>query len=202
MIKKLAQKIYDFMSRHIHIDAELEDVYRYGIEITISSVLNILLVMAASVLLGNPLSGLSYLVSLILLKSFCGGYHANSYFKCNSLMVMFYIISFLGAKLLAYWNLTDFRLMSILLMLAFLPIYAYAPVKNKHKPLSERKAKRCRVLSIIIYIFLSLLGLLLTSYGLLYGTIIIITLIEISAMIIVEILMQRRRNDENSGKDS
>ena len=202
MIKKLAQKIYDFMSRHIHIDAELEDVYRYGIEITISSVLNILLVMAASVLLGNPLSGLSYLVSLILLKSFCGGYHANSYFKCNSLMVIFYIISFLGAKLLAYWNLTDFRLMSILLMLAFLPIYAYAPVKNKHKPLSERKAKRCRVLSIIIYIFLSLWGLLLTSYGLLYGTIIIITLIEISAMIIVEILIQRRRNDENSGKDS
>lgn len=200
MIKKLSQIIYNFMSKHISVDEELEDVYRYGIEITLSSILNIFLVMSVSVLLGNPLTGLSYLGSLILLKSFCGGYHANSYFKCNSLMVIFYIISYIGANLLAYYNLTDFRLMSILLMLAFLPIYAYAPVKNKHKPLSERKAKRCRVLSIIIYILLSLLGLFLNTYGLLYGSIIIITLIEISVMILVEILIQRRHSDENSGK--
>ena len=193
MIEKLAQKIYAYMSRHTSIDTDLEDVYKYGIETPISSALNISLVMVISVLLKSPLSGISHLCCLLLLRSFCGGYHADSYLKCNSLMVIFFVISYIGGELLLYFNLTDFQLMSVFLMLAFLPIYAFAPVKNKHKPLTERKAKKCRVLSIIIYIVLSLLGLYLTFFDFLYGLIIIITLIEISASVLIEILIQRRK---------
>lgn len=202
MIKQISKHIYNFMARHIKVDQKHEDVYKYGIEITVSNVLNICLVMLAAVLLKSPLSGVCHLVCLILLRSFCGGYHANSYFKCNSLMVIFFIISYFGGKLLVYFNLTSFQLMAILLMLAFLPIYAFAPVKNKHKPLSERKAKKCRILSITVYIILSLLGLYLTFFGYLYGSIIIVTLIEISGAVLVEIYMQRRHSNENTGDGS
>lgn len=196
MIEKSAQKIYTYMSKHIDVDPELEDVYKYGIEITISSALNILLVMAISVILNSPLSGICHLCCLFLLRSFSGGYHADSYFKCNSLMVIFFVLSYIVGQLLFYFDLTDFHLMSSLLMLAFLPINAFAPVKNKHKPLTERKAKKCRILSIIIYIVLSLLGLYLTFFGYLYGAIIIITLIEISGAVLFEILRQRRKGNE------
>ncbi len=196
MIEQLAQKIYVYMSRHTKVDTELADIYKYGIEITISSALNILLVMAISVILKSPLSGISHLCCLFLLRSFCGGYHADSYLKCNSLMVIFFVISYIGGRLLVYFGLTDFQLTSAVLMLAFLPIYAFAPVKNKHKPLTERKAKKCRMLSIIIYIVLSLLGLYLTFFGYLYGSIIIITLIEISGSVLFEILRQRRNGNE------
>lgn len=199
MIKRIAKRIYNFMSRHINADPELKDVYTYGIEITISTALNVCLVMLAAVLLRSPLSGLCHLGCIIILRSFCGGYHANSYFKCNCLMVIFFIISYFGGKLLMYFNLTNIKLLSILLMLAFLPIYAFAPVKNKHKVLSESKAKMCRILSIIIYIILSLLGLYLSYFGYLYGSIIIVTLIIISGSVLVEIYLQRRRNNENTG---
>ncbi len=196
MIEKLAQKIYAYMSRHIKVDPELEDVYKYGIEITISTSLNICLVMVISILLKSPLSGISHLGCLLLLRSFCGGYHADSYLKCNSLMVIFFVISYIGGRLLVYFSLTDFQLTAAFLMLGFLPIYAFAPVKNKHKPLTERKAKKCRILSIIIYIILSLLGLSLTFFGYLYGSIIIITLIEISGSVLFEIFRQRRNGNE------
>ncbi len=199
MIKRIAKRIYNFMSRHINADPELKDVYTYGIEITISTALNVCLVMLTAVLLRGPLSGLCHLGCIIILRSFCGGYHANSYFKCNCLMVIFFIISYFGGKLLMYFNLTNIKLLSILLMLAFLPIYAFAPVKNKHKVLSESKAKMCRILSIIIYIILSLLGLYLSYFGYLYGSIIIVTLIIISGSVLVEIYLQRRRNNENTG---
>lgn len=198
MIAQLAQRIYSYMSRHIKVDEELADVYKYGIEISISSALNIILVMTVSFILKSPLSGISHLICLILLRSFCGGYHANSYLKCNSLMVIFFVISYIGGRLLVYFNWTDFQLTAAVLMLAFLPIYAFAPVKNKHKPLTERKAKRCRILSIIIYIVLSLLGLYLTFFGYLYGSVIIITLIEISGSVLFEIFIQRRSGNENS----
>ena len=196
MIEKAAQRIYLYMSRHIEVDEELADVYKYGIEITISSALNILLVMAISVILKSPLSGVCHLCCLFSLRSFCGGYHADSYLKCNSLMVFFFALSYAAAKLLIYYNLTDIHFMSPLLMLAFLPIYAFAPVKNKHKLLTERNAKKCRIMSIIIYIVLSLLGLSLAFFGYLYGSIIIITLIEISGSVLFEILRQRRKGNE------
>lgn len=199
MINRIAKRIYNFMSRHIKADPELKDVYTYGIEITISTALNVCLVMLAAVLLRSPLSGVCHLGCIIILRSFCGGYHANSYFKCNCLMLIFFIISYFSGKLMMYFNLTNIKLLSILLMLAFLPIYAFAPVKNKHKVLSESKAKMCRILSIIIYIILCLLGLYLSYFGYLYGSIIIVTLIEISGSILFEIYMQRRRNDENKG---
>lgn len=202
MIKQISNHIYNFMSRHIKIKPELKDVYIYGIEITISTLLNVCLVMLAAVLLKSPLSGVCHLVCIVILRSFCGGYHARSYFKCNCLMIIFFVISFLSGKLLVYFNLTDFKLLSIFLMLAFLPIYAFAPVKNKHKILSESKVKKCRVLSIIIYIVLSLLGLCLSYFGFLYGSIIIVTLIEISGSVLFEIYMQRRRKDENTRNGS
>lgn len=202
MIKQISKKIYNFMSRYINVEPELKDVYIYGIEITISTTLNVCLVMIAAVLLKSPLSGVCHLICIIILRSFCGGYHANSYFKCNCLMVIFFVISYFGGKLLVFFNLTNFKLLSIFLMLAFLPIYVFAPVKNKHKILSESKVKKCRILSIIIYIFLSLSGLYLSYFGFLYGSIIVVTLIEISGSILVEIFIQRRHNDENSGNGS
>lgn len=199
MIKRISNKIYNFMSQHIKVEPELRDVYIYGIEITVSTALNVCLVMLAALLLKSPLSGVCHLGCIITLRSFCGGYHATSYFKCNCLMVLFFVISYFSGKLLVYFNITDVKLLSIFLMLAFLPIYAFAPVKNKHKILSESKAKKCRILSIIIYLALSLSGLYLSYFGYLYGSIIIVTLIEISGSVLVEIYMQRRRNDENTG---
>lgn len=202
MIKQISRYIYNFMSRHIKVESELRDIYIYGIEITVSTALNVCLVMLAAVLLRSPLSGVCHLSCTIILRSFCGGYHANSYFKCNCLMIILFVISYFGGKLLVYFNLTNFKLLSIFLMLAFLPIYAFSPVKNKHKRLSESKVKRCRILSIIIYIILSLLGLYLSYFGYLYGSIIIVTLIEISGSVLVEIYLQRRHNDENTGNGS
>lgn len=202
MIKQISQHIYNYMSKHTKAKPELKDVYIYGIEITISTALNVFLLMSAAFLFQSPLSGVCHLGFLIILRTFCGGYHAKSYFKCNCLMVIFFAVSFFGSKLLVYFNLTNFKLLSIFLMLAFLPIYAFAPVKNKHKVLSESKAKKCRILSIIIYIILSLLGLYLSYFGFLYGSIIIVTLIETSGSVLVEIYMQRRHNDENTGNGS
>jgi len=202
LIEIIAKKIYNYMFLRTEIDPELEDAYRYGIEITISSALNILLVMAISCVLGNPLSGFCFLTCIILLRSFCGGYHANSYVKCNSTMVILFIISYFVWELFTYYKLTDFGLMSALLMLGFLPIYAFAPVENKRKPLSRRKIRKCRVLSISMYILLSLLGLFFISYGVLYGSIIIIALLEVSVLILVEICIQRRCNNEISENDS
>lgn len=92
--------------------------------------------------------------------------------------------------------------MSSILMLGFIPVYAFSPVKNKHKELSEKKAKKCRIISFVLYIAMSLIGLYLISINSLYGSIIIVTLMEISVMILYEIYQQRRKKNEAQGNGS
>lgn len=199
MIEKISKKLVSFIGSYITIDSELADIYQYGIEISISTALNILLTMIISFALGDPLCGVVFLVCIALIRSYCGGYHADSYFKCNCMMIVLFSAAYGIGKLILYFNITDFHIMASVLMLGFIPIYAFSPVKNKHKELSEQKAKKCRIISFVLYIAMSLIGLYLISINSLYGSIIIVTLIEVSVAILVEKYRQRRNENEAQG---
>lgn len=75
-----------------------------------------------------------------------------------------------------------------------LPIIIFAPAKNPHKELTPKKAKKFRVISITIYICLSILALAAILFEILYGTLIIVTLTTVSVMVLIEIFMQRGGN--------
>lgn len=193
MIEKISKKMLSFVALYVPMDENTAEVYQYGIEISISTVLNILITMMLAFAIVEPLSGIIFLTCMVLVRSYSGGYHAKNYFKCNCTMVVMFFITFCISKILIHFNLAEFHIMSSVLMLAFLPLYAFSPVKNKHKPLSEKKAKKCRIVSIILYILIGLIGLYLVLVSPLYGSKIIITLIEVSVMIIFEIYLQRRK---------
>lgn len=202
MIEKISKKILSFVAVYVSMDDDTAEVYQYGIEISLSTALNIVITMIIAFAFGSPLCGIIFLTCMILIRSYSGGYHAESYFKCNCTMIMAFSIAFFTSKFLFHFNLTEFHIMASALMLAFIPIYAFSPVKNEHKPLSESKAKKCRMVSIILFIFTSLVGLFLVTIGSLYGSMIIITLIEVSVMILLEIHQQRREHNEAQRNDS
>lgn len=199
MIEKVSTRLLNFVGSHITIDDELADVYKYGIEISISTALNILLTMIIAFALGDPLCGIVFLSCMILIRSYCGGYHANTYFKCNCMMIILFSAAYGIGKLILYFEIAEFHIMSSVLMLGFIPVYAFSPVKNIHKELSEKKVKKCRIISFVLYITMSLIGLYLISINLVYGSIIIVTLVEVSVAILVEIYRQRRNENEAQG---
>ena len=92
--------------------------------------------------------------------------------------------------------------MILVLTLGFIPIFAFSPVRNKHKELTEEKYTRCRVISFILYITIGMMGLFLISVCPFYGSIIIVTLTEVSVMILIEIFRQRRKKDEGERSNS
>lgn len=202
MIEKTAVKIVDFISDYVPMDEDLTEIYKYGVEISISSALNILITMIISLILGDPLSGVVFQICFCSIRSYCGGYHADSYFKCNCTMVILFAITYSVSKVLVYFDIAEFHIMSYVLLLSFIPVYAFSPVKNKYKPLSEKKAKKCRIISFIMYIIMGLIGLVLVSFKSIYGSILIITLVEVAVLIIIEIYRQGRKNNEGQGENS
>lgn len=196
MIKRLADILTKFICSHINAPPEMADVYRYGFEITISSILNIILVLCCGIIMDDVLASVVYLFVFILIRIFTGGYHATSYLRCNIVMVVSFLLTYALYRVLIGLN-TDIRILEAILLANGLPIIIFAPVKNPHKELTPKKAKKFRVISIVIYICLSALALAAILFEIQYGTLIIVTLTTVSVMIIVEIFMQRRGYHES-----
>ena len=192
----ISSKILSFISKFIEITPETRYAYQYGIEITISSIFNIFLVLLCSIALGNVLSGIIYLFIFIFLRSFTGGYHATTYLRCNIIMVFTFIITFISYKIITYYAFPLFVCETIALV-NLIPIIIYAPVPNKHKPLTGTKKKHSYKLSLLIASILSMIGLILYNLEIPIGAMIIITVTMVSVLIIVEIFMQRRGYHES-----
>ena len=152
MIHKISSKVTSiFLSEHTEYPHE---VYTYGIEIILSSLLGFLLVSIISLLFGNIWEGIIYITVLSLVRIFAGGYHANTYLKCNIITVASFCISLVIHKL--YINYLIIYNPAILLCLAifvFTVLYLYSPIDNENKPIAEKDKLKYKTISIIITFF-------------------------------------------------
>lgn len=192
MIKIIANWILNFVCKNCDISTDLREVYQYGIEITISSIFNILLIIATSLLFRDFLSGMIFLLCFISLRTYSGGYNATTYLRCNVVFLITYILVEISHIFLSHYFLSNIRFSEVLLLIFFLPVLIYAPVHNKHKKLDEKKKHKNKILSVIIYIILAVIALLLHSCKSSYGMTMVMTLAAVSTMILIEIFMQRR----------
>lgn len=197
MIKTISAKILTFILKNSDIDEKISEIYQYGIEITLSSILNITLIILCSLIIGDIILGCVFLICFIALRSYSGGYHADTYFKCNVIFTLsfFFVVGF--SRSLFFFFGYDFWIYGGITGLAFIPLLLFSPVQNIHKLLSSDQKRCCRKKSIAIFSLLTLLGFLLIICENYYGLIIIITDVIVSAMILIEIFMQRRKDHEN-----
>ena len=85
MISHISEQMLQYLlkSRVINDSDEEKEYYRYGIEITISSLLNIILIIGIGIIFRNVFESIIFLSFFMLIRQFTGGYHADTYFKCN-----------------------------------------------------------------------------------------------------------------------
>lgn len=83
MINRLSTLISDQFVKHNIIPKDAKDVYTYGVEITISSIIGFLITLAIGLLFDSLINAMIFYVIFISLRSMTGGYHAKTYLKCN-----------------------------------------------------------------------------------------------------------------------
>lgn len=188
MIVKLSKLITGILLNQKSISEKDIDIYQYGIEITISSLLNIALIVIVSLITNSLFSGLIFLSTFILLRQFTGGYHAESYFKCNTVLVSTYILVLLLSRLIYL----EFRAGCIILLLGVLVVIFFTPVYNAHKELSRSEYRKSKKISIILYLLFSVASIITFQFNQYYGRVFIFTLGSILMLIIIEIFLQRR----------
>lgn len=191
MIAELSNCIIKSVSKSIDIDPEFYDYYKYGIEITISSIINISLILLFGLIIGSFLSAVCFLLCVIPLRQFCGGYHASTYFRCNSTFLLAFLIDYLIARILALVNI-PLNILETISLISVIPIILYAPVPNVHKSKNQVRDKKCHVISVILGVVISIISLLFFEANLFVSSLIITSQATVSILIILEIILQRR----------
>ena len=140
MLQKCANSLTNLLYNRCALPSERRAVYQYGFELTLSTTASMVSIVIVSVLLGSPLSSVLFLLFFVTLRLFAGGYHAETYRRCflttNSTFLTVYFLSFV---------LSRFRqpmLFLVLLLLSGAVIWALAPIRNKHHPLSEKTYRK------------------------------------------------------------
>ena len=146
MIKKLTNHILSYLisSNAIDDNEETKDYYRYGIEITISSLINILLIIIIGIVSGNALESIVFLACFIPLRQFTGGFHAKTYFLCNLSFAVSFIILLIVYKFTNQY-VTSY-IVFLIIIFSCIIFFSECPVENKNKVITEEKKKIHKVI--------------------------------------------------------
>lgn len=190
MIEKAAVKIVDYLVEKNSIEKNNIPFYRYGIEITISFLLNVFWIMLISLVFGNMFEGIVFLFVFISLRHFTGGYHAKSYFSCNlKFSICYVILEFLFHLTYSIIPLS-IMITTILFCLAIFSLEC--PIENSNKPLKNNEKKRFKVLGLALAMLYSGGAIFLYVYYSIYSIFIIYTILLVAILVLVATIQEMK----------
>ncbi|OUP74625.1 hypothetical protein B5F08_11910 [Anaeromassilibacillus sp. An172] len=164
----LSQSIADFLLCQKIINKKEKEIYIYGIQLFLSSIVNLLICITISLLLDELANGILFFVLFSSLRRFTGGFHCKTFIMCNivfSMIVTFVLLvnRFVGNIFgeLVFFIATVF--------FCFMCIWLFSPVYNKNKKLTNIEIKKFKIISIVVYmihIFFYFLILIIFNYRL------------------------------------
>lgn len=189
MLNKMAVKITDKLVLKKIVSDDMADIYIYGFELLISFFFSTIGILIIGIILGRFLQTLMFLATFILLRSFTGGYHANTYAVCS---------------------IVTFSLFGIVLLLAefvFVPLYLYpilgligtiimvwqVPIEHPNKKLSNDQKRKYKVISLVLFLMFIAAGWLFCYFGSLLGAIVFYTLIADIMLLFFKSRKERRK---------
>lgn len=194
MVRLLSSKLADFLIRNKIVEADDKEIYVYGYEILISSLIGIVSVLLLGFLFNLFLESIIFLVVFILIRQSCGGYHANSYIKCiSSFLFIFVLIIFSLNVFLQYYSYYIWLVLAIICMSVMMYL---SPMENTNKPLTKETKNRNRKISIAFSLIVVILAAILCELDTKKSLLMMLTLTSICLLMMYEYLKGGANNEE------
>lgn len=164
---------------------------RYGIEITISSLFNVLLIIIIGLLFGLVIDSIVFLVIFINMRRYTGGYHASTYLRCNTtLCISFTALCFIMKAII----ISDYYLVLFLTVLihilSFCIIVIFSPLENENKPLTDNLKRINHIKSIVFSVTAAIVNLILLSFHIIRSVMIALTVLLVAILMIIKIVKE------------
>lgn len=149
MVDKLVNYIVDRQIASGKMEQEEDSVYRYGYTLFFEKLINILIVTIICIITGKWIEIWEFLLAVIPLRSFAGGWHADKFWKCAILsnfmvILMLFLINMLTVKTMKVYIIIE----AVVLII----IISIMPTQNSNKPLSPEEMKKYKKITVFIWI--------------------------------------------------
>ncbi len=193
MLHTLSEKIADFLFDNN--DYYPIEVYIYGIEITLSTIIGAISLLTAGLIFNLFAESIIYMISLSVIRMFSGGYHSKTYLKCNTVLIISYICSVFFYRIyINHFLENNFISFGIIFIISLCIFIIFAPVSNPNKDISDANKNRFKIISLLLVVAeLSLSYIVYEVTGIYQVLIVLPTIVVIDISILVEIIFQKRR---------
>lgn len=160
MLEYLSDKIAKVLvSQKIISDCDM-DVYAYGLALLLSFFFNTVIMFVIGIITHRLVETILFLIVFVILRSFSGGYHADTFLKCMIITFSTYalVISLSAVKVSLIVYLA-------ILFVGFFIVLIKAPIEHPNKEISVRDKKHHKITSVILYTVFSGLGVVLDNYN-------------------------------------
>lgn len=161
MLDSFCNKVCDYFIMIEVITEDRKPLYVYGLNQAITMCLNIITTLLIGVLLDMFWFCVFFLAAFIPIRSYAGGYHSKTPLRCY----IFSVLQIIAILLLLKQVEISVPVSFLLLLLACIAIFFFAPVEDANKPFSKGEfmefRKRTRIILMIeflCYVVCALLG--------------------------------------------
>ena len=176
-MEKISKKITYYLEKK-EIIIKNKEVYQYGFEAIISSMLGTFILIIVGIILHNLFNALIYELLFTLLRRHTGGYHCKTHLSCILLYNFMFILIIFVKK---YINVSFFTIIITLLWVNLI-LWTFAPVQNINKQVTYsiylKNKKQTKLYSFVVSVMVLIFYILnLNNYKVIFFTLIIITLL-------------------------
>ncbi|WP_313346261.1 accessory gene regulator B family protein [Sedimentibacter sp.] len=191
MINKISKNVAVFFIKNNLIQVDEIDIYIYGLQLIISSILGISIILFFGIISDHLTDSLIFLFCFIILRQYSGGYHANSYLKCN----LYFISIFLLTEAAVIYTQAKYKdvLTVGLICISFVIILRFAPIDNINKKLSNSQKLKNKKITLIIFVILITISIFMKVNDVNYYYNIAVTILSVTALMIIQKLKERKQ---------
>lgn len=196
MITSLSMVITDYMINEGIIDKDKRNIYVYGFELCICSVISFIIVLIVAMTTRMYLECLLFYLVFSITRLFSGGFHSKTYLGCKityigGLLILLVIYKLIYSLDTFYWI--------ILQTFSSLIIAKYAPIDNPNKKLSYMEKNKSKKICFVILALLFIITLVLSINTSFYQMIPLTLLLVAVLMVIVLVKKERGEFYEYKG---
>lgn len=147
MINRISERIAIFLLNKKVIEENELEIYIYGYEVLISSVIDFFIVLLFAVIFNRIILMTIFFIMFVSVRIYTGGYHADTFGKCKIVFIMICL-------LLTLTSCIKVLLMPMIIIMIFYnaTVFILAPVENINKPLTNCEKTKYRRISIVLSI--------------------------------------------------
>jgi accessory gene regulator B len=192
MLRAMCEDVSFVLVRNRIISEDDREVYIYGLELMLNSLLVVGTIVALGVLLDRVLVTGVFLVVFCSIRSYSGGYHANRYWKCYCVGCFSYlsVIIIIHSTLVVHVKIDSL----IFLAISYIGIFCIAPLNSAKNPKSQEEMNKNNITTkvlISVYTTIAVIGIFVYPQVMDLWFTIACTQLVVTIFLIINILQRR-----------